>query len=497
MKFLSANGSSVVSDAIISVFLVLLAVGCIIGAIVLLCRFSESDGKAKHTSAKMAVILSAGFVLRLIFSLCIRGYRGDYTVFSAMFSAIETKGVAGYYGGDASAVLYPVVFLVYLPFAALSNVAGLSFYGLGMQFMIKLPLMIADLLAAFAVYKIADRYFNKNIALILCAFVCVCPIFFVGSSIWCTPITFTVMFLCFSCYFLARKNYALTVAFATAAAFSGKEGIYIFPVVCVFSCYHFVRAVINISRGKAEDGVAAVDRRAAVTVPVGFIASLIGAYLIGLIMIKSYDPNPFGYIYEFVIAPLTEWKYFTFDGLSIYAVFGRNGSIPGARFPAWLFVIIFFAILTAVVCIVYFTKRNRATMVMLAAFSLLTMQVYYPGTSAPSMQSTLLILLAAYALVRDKRILTVLFAVGSAYLVNCITVMANAGQLNNLNEYDIETAAGGIEAVTVVCSVIAALAHLYFTAVTVSVGMTGQKRTLGKADGFGASIKEYFSVKKG
>lgn len=499
MKFLSVSGAST-SDAVIIAVAVVFAVACFIALIVLLCRFAGHDGEVYGVVWKLAVILFAGFALRLIFALCIRGYRNEYGIFVNMFDRLKLVGMSGYYKGNASGVLYPVTYFIYLIFGGLSNAMGLSNHDVGMQFMIKLPMIIADLLTALAIYKIAGKYINKATALILAAFICVCPIFFIGSSIWCTQITFTVMFMCFACYFLARKKHALTIAFATLAAFSSKEGIYIFPVVCVFSVYHLVRAAINVKRNKPHGGaVLESDYRAVITVPVGFIASVIAVYLIGLFMMHSYSYNPFVYIYEFLLEPLTGWAYFTVDGLSVYSVFNRSGATPGARFPSWLFLCLFAAIIFAVVFVVYFTKKNRATMVLLMAFSLFTMQVYYPGTTAIGMQSTLAVLVAAYALNRDKRILTALFIVGLCFAINSLTVVANMGQLNNLSDYDLSSLTlptAGIKAVTITCSVITVLAHLYFTLIAVSIGMTGQRKMLSPARGLGGSIKEYFAVKK-
>ncbi|MDE6029581.1 MAG: glycosyltransferase family 39 protein [Clostridiales bacterium] len=497
MEFLSASGAAA-SDISIIVVATVLSVLCFIGLIILLCRFADFGGKVKNTALIFAGILVAGLALRLVFALCVRGSRDDYGVFTTMIKTLKLSGPAGYYNGDASGVLYPIVYFVYLIFGGLANAMELSYQSLGMQFMIKLPLIIADLLTAVAVFKIADRYVNRATALVLAGFVCVCPIFFIGSAIWCSPITFVVMFACWACYFLARKNHAATIVFATLAAFSGKEGIYLFPVIFVFSVYHLVRAILNIRRDKVRGGaVLGADYRAVITVPVSFLLSLVVAYLLGLIMVHSYSANPFTYIYEFLLAPLSGWAYFTSDGLSVYSIFNRSGVSAGARFPSWLFVCLFTAIIFAVVGVVYFTKRNRATMVLLIAFTMLTMQVYYPGTTAISMQVTLAVMLAAYALNRDKRILYVLFLVGLCFAVNSLTTLSNIGQMNNLSDYNLEAAAnGGIKAVTIACSVITVIAHLYFTVVAVSVGMTGQRRMLEGRRTIRGSLSEFFAVKK-
>ena len=489
------------SDVIVIVFLALMTVASIVGAVVFLCKFVSDENDVVHKKSILAVILAVGFVLRIVFAMCVRGYRGDYKVFSNMFAHLEANGVGSYYNGDASVVLYPTVYFVYLIFGGLSNVMGLSDFALGMQFMIKLPLIIADVLAAFAVYKIASKYFNRKVAYVLCAFVSVSPVFFIGSSIWTTPIVFTVMLACFACYFMARRNYGATIAFAFASAYSSKEGIYIFVAVAVFSIYHFVRAIqkIRIDKPNGKD-IRTADYNAVYAVPASFVLSFVGAYLISLFMTAKFSLNPFVYIYEFTIEPLLSWQYFTYNGLSVYSVFNRNGASPVPRFPTGVFFGIFFAIIIAVVCVVYFTKRNRATMVMLAAYSVFTMQTYYPDSTAISMQSALLLLVAAYALVKDKRLLSVLFVTGLALVINSLSVLGNAGYLNNLADYSFAgdsytgstLMSGGMSAVTIVCSVLTVLAHLYFTVVAISVGMTGQKKQLLPADGISASVKAFF-----
>ena len=499
MKFLSTNGAFTASDITVTVLLSAFTVACFIALIVFLCRLTDYSGSGKNVLATLLLLLGIGLALRLVIALCIRGYRGDYALYTDMFDYLKVKGVNGYYKGDSSSVLYPIVYFIYLIFGGLSNAMGLSEHELGMQFMIKLPLIIADLVSAVFVYKLAAKYWNKAIALVITAFVCVCPIFFIGSTIYNTPVTFTVMFVTIACYYLAKKNYAVTIALSTAAAFGSREGIYIFPIVAVFCVFHFVRAIICARRDKPSfKGMFAADYSAAITVPTAFIGSLMIAYVLGLPMLTSYSLNPFKYIYEFLLAPLGTIKTFTADGLSIYSVFGRNRALPDARFPAWLFACIFGAIVTAVVCIVYFTKRNRATLVMLIGFALFTMQLYYPDSYGAGMQSVLLILVAAYALVRDKRILTVIFATGLCYAVNGLCAVANMGQLNNLSDYVLNEnlPTTGINAVTIACSVFAVLAHAYYTVVTVSVGMTGQKKPLEEQTSFVGSMKDYFSFKR-
>ena len=503
--FLSSSAASV-SDIIVVVFFVLLTLGCIVALPIFLCKYVDSDKPVVRKKTTLLVILAVGFIIRLIFGMTIRGYRSDYNVILTMFDDLDRYGVGTYYTGNFSYCLYPIAYFIYLLFGGISNAAGLtSFSSLSAQFMVKLPLIISDVLAAFAVYKIAKNYFNERVAYVLCAFVCVCPIFFIGSVVWTAPITFTAMFTCFALYYLAKKNYLAMSAFATAATFSSKEGIYLFPVFAVFSIFHLVRAIMYlVAAKKAVDTpdyktLILGECNAVFTVPLGFIGSVTAAYLLGLTMFAGYSYNIFTFIYEFMLAPLVTFDNFTYNGLSIYTIFNLNGSVPNTRFPSVLFAVLFTLIVTAIVCIVYFSKRNRGTMVMLAAYSMFTLSVYYPGSTAVTLTAALTLTAAAYAIVKDKRLLAVLFVAGLSYVINASSVMACAGFLNNLDNYSLSASTffmdGGLAAVPIVCSVFTVLSHLLFTFTTVSVGTTGTKKMLRPCDGIAASIKEFFARK--
>lgn len=506
MHFLTSNGiTSVAVDTVAVIFLTLLTVASFFAFVYFLCKYADDKSPMRRRKTVLAVTLVSGFVLRIVFGMCIRGYRESYSVFTDMFAALRVNGLDGYYTGDSSTVLYPIVYFVYLIFGGLSNIMGLSDFELGAQFMVKLPLIGADLLIAYAVYKLAQKYTGEKTGAVLCAFVCGCPVFFMGSVIWTTRVVFTAMFAVWFCYFLARKKYGLAIGFATLAAFSSKEGIYLFPVAAVFSVYHLVRAIMNV-KADGVRGRAVTDGKysAVYEVPCAFVLSVLGAYLVGLFMTASYSYNIFKYIYEFTIRPLVGWTNFTYNGLSVYALFNQNGQETGVRFPSWVFACIFAAIALAVVCVVYFSKRNRATMVMLAAYSLVTLSVYFPGSGAETMTVAFATLLGAYALVRDKRLLYVLFVLGIVYIVNGLSVLASAGYLNNVSDFVFTDGgytgstllSGGLSAICITCSALAVAAHLYFTVITVNIGMTGQKRLLEPQSGLKASLKEFFAVRK-
>lgn len=488
------------SDSIIIAVLVLLSIVSIFAAVVVICKFGFGRAKKFNTLGALMIVLAVGLVIRLLLGMFITGNRADYGMIQKAIEHIGNASIPSYYAGDAAKSVFPFGYFVYVIFGGFAQISGLVKYDAMLRFIIKLPLIIADLVTAVFIYKIANRYFDRVAGLVGAALVAVCPVFYIGSAVWTSQIAFTCMFAVIAFYFMARKNYIGTVLATTGAAYSSKEGVYILAAVAVFCGFHMISACVKIKKdGASAKAVLGENYRAAVFIPVGLVGGFLCAYLLTMIGAGSYSVNPFRYIYEYLLEPLCSISYFTYDGLSVYALFARNGAAPDARFPARLFAVIFSLIVTAVVCVVYFTKRNRATLVMLAAFSALTMTVYYPDGGAAGGMLALVALLSSYMLVKDKRILYVLAVIGLCFVLNAAGALANMQQLNTLGDYYF-TVSGvpviGNKVLNIVCSALAVVAHLYFTVITVIIGMTGQKKELAPADGFCASMRMFFQNDK-
>ncbi len=94
-------------------------------------------------------------------------------------------------------------------------------------------------------------------------------------------------------------------------------------------------------------------------------------------------------------------------------------------------------------------------------------------------------------LIRDKRILAVLALLTLPVIVNASAVMASADYYNNDIAYRFTEAAeytgsellrGGAAAVTVVCSAIAVLVHLFATVVLLDISMSNKRKVLPYAE---------------
>ena len=205
--------------------------------------------------------------------------------------------------------------------------------------------------------------------------------------------------------------------------------------------------------------------RPVITVPASIAVFALLSYLVSLpLMIGSFGAGYFTFFYRLYLRPLASFTSFGHNSLGIFNLFMRNGKELNARFPSVVFTVLFAVIVTAIVLLVYLSKKNRANLVFLCAYVLLTLATYFVGFDEFSLLSAIVLFLLSFVLIRDKRILAVLALLTLPVIVNASAVMASADYYNNDIAYRFTEAAeytgsellrGGAAAVTVVCSAIA------------------------------------------
>ena len=211
-------------------------------------------------------------------------------------------------------------------------------------------------------------------------------------------------------------------------------------------------------------------------------------YLISLPAVIKITANPFKWLNLVFFAPLAEMTSFGHNALNIFNLFGRNGTELVAKFPSVVFVVLFALIVTALVLLVYLSRKNRANLSFLAAFIILTLSVFYMGFSELNLIAVMGLLLLSFALIKDKRILQIFGLVGFSVLFNASTVMANAGYLNNLTDFELSSSSnslytgsvilnsGGGMAINIICSCITVLTFVYATLILLDFSMSNKRK---------------------
>ncbi len=493
--FISNAGiNSVAVDVIFAVFMILATFAVLITGAWLLIKFI---GKDKNTAPKddkifikiMAVLLFFGVVVRVVLALCIKGYREDYEIITSAMEHISLKGFKGYYPSDGI-ILYPLTLFIYALPALIANAVGLTASSFGMALLVKLPLIIADFVSAILLYKLAAKYVNRYVGTIVSGIFLLSPVFMISSSVWGSTYSLLTLGLLFCLYFMVGKNYLGLFASYTASTLIMKEALYLFPLFAVFIVYGFVKALQKASKEKMSASEIWNDEGACqvIRTPIYLVASVVIAYLISLpTFVFDYGAGFFGWIYRFSLKPLADAAKFGYNSLGIFNIFAKNGDLLGANFPTVVFAVIFAVIVLGITLLVYLSKKNRANLAFLSGYLIYTLATYYVDFSALTLIPVLAIFLLSFILIKDRRILQVFSFLSLTVLVNSVSVLISAGYLNNASEYLFDSSfytgtsllnVGAGMAVSIVCSVVTVLTHLYSTLILLDLAMSSRRKLL-------------------
>ena len=511
MNFSSGLLSAKVVGVLYPLFFSLLTAVAVIVFIWLMVRFigktdapssAETPEQAKRINftALLLILLVMGLILRLIFAFAVKGYRPELNKIISMFASLKNG-----FGNNYSTNIFPITYYIYSLIGAFANLFGLGTESVVLAVLIKLPLIIADLITAFILFKLTKKYLNSAASTVVAGFVCVCPLFVFASGVWATLYSLLAMFLVLTLYFIVEKNFIATVGCFSAALLCHKDAMFLFPLVAVFVIYGLVKASVSVRKAKGVtfgEVIKNPSMRPVFTVPVAIVGFLLASYLLSLpVVYSSYGAGFFTFIYELYLKPLASFEVFGRNSLGIFNLFLRNGVSLNSRFPSVVFTVLFAVIITGIVLLVYLSKKNRANLMFLGGYIILTLATYFVGFSEFSLLTAIVIFIMAFLLIRDKRIISIFGVLSILVTVNATTVMSYAGYYNNLSDYYVLSGTpvlkGGISAVTIVCSALAVLTHLYATVVLLDISMSNKRKLLpycADAD-FKKAMVSFFSLK--
>lgn len=455
------------------------------------------ENKFNFKGMLIAVALIA-FIVRVLIGIFVTGYRED---FMALYTMATTTDLSSYIN-SSTITSYPIVAYIYYIFGSVIRVMGIGYDDVLTQIIIKLPLIIADVVTICVMYKLACKFTNEYVGLVIAGFLAVFMPMIMMSSMWTSSISITTMLLCVAFYFVASKNFiGLTVSYMFALL-SGQIALFLFPVLAVYTIFNFVKSAKYVRNNGFEGFVGTLKSDGAKNlflIPICMFGAFVCMYLVTLPLSTGYLYNPFTWLSTFLIAPLSQVAVFGNDGLNIFNLFLRNGVSLGVDFPTGVFAFAFVVIILILTMVVYLSRKNRANLVFLAGYVLLTLNTYYIGATAVTLLPSLVLFVMALLVVRDKRILTIIGVLSICMTFNSVLVLAGAGYLNTLEYSEVSSAVvavlgeGGYLVANIVLSVFTVLAHIYATIVALDISMSGNRKpfTTKEGDSFGASLVSF------
>lgn len=188
--------------------------------------------KPGYEKAFLGTALLIGLVVRLIYAAKIEGFSVDIGCFKAWsMAASGTNGISTFYTRGMFCDYPPFYILVLALVGWISNLFNLTSNPDAHLIMIKLPAIIADVVTAYLIYKLAVKKFNSTASCILSILYIFNPAVFLNSTLWGQVDSFFTMILLFGLILILEGKLTYATILFTIAVLMKPQGIIFLPVI--------------------------------------------------------------------------------------------------------------------------------------------------------------------------------------------------------------------------------------------------------------------------
>ncbi|NJD04770.1 MAG: DUF2029 domain-containing protein [Ruminiclostridium sp.] len=170
------------------------------------------------------ILLSTALFIRILLAPIIEGWPNDIAA-NKYWASAAAKSLTNFY--NSGWCDYPPLFIYVLSIVGKLTSVFQNYSTL----LIKLPSMIADLITAWLIYRIARSRLKIRYALLACAAYAFHPAVIVDSAIWGQVDSFFTMIVVAALMFHMRKKHGMAAVFFAAAVLMKPQGIFFLPIL--------------------------------------------------------------------------------------------------------------------------------------------------------------------------------------------------------------------------------------------------------------------------
>ncbi len=411
------GGAFAAADSKEGYFGMVLAV-CLLGAglYTLLYRRSLRYERAAYTSSlsprgTLIALLAGAFVARTILSLLFFGHSTDINCFMAWGNAMRSLGARGFYTSGMFAD-YPPAYMYVCGFLSwLCNLLNIPYGSDAMALVFKLPATLADLGSAYFLYRIAKRAgVSETFSLMLAALLAFNPVTMFVSGAWGQIDTVLGLLLVLTCWLFLEDRKILAGAVYGLAILLKPQALMLGPLLAAAYIVEIPGAGWGKRLGKTCLAV---------------LAAFAALFVLSL---PCMGTQKWYWLAEKYVSTASSYPYASIEAFNLFALFGGNwrpvaSTMLGVPYYVWGTIGILLSVAAA--CTLYYKGRGRSRGALYLTGALMIIMIFTLGHYMHEryLVPALMLLLAAYAYYRDRRILLAFGGISLPALVNVLSAM--------------------------------------------------------------------------
>lgn len=445
--------------------------------------FKTPSGKWWTNCLFIAGMLMLGtFLVRLIFLLSMYGFGGEMNATVELARWLASNGVNNVYANASDFANIDVTVMApgTMYILAIIGAMGQNLTTDGISVLIRMVGVLADMAIVGMIYFYGRKYAGDKIAVIIAAVYAVLPVVLVMSGMSNTFVSLLLALMVAAVLLLVEKKYIAMYVVMALAAVLDIRALALAPIAVTYLGYMYY---------KDDDDLKKFGKNRAVIV-FGLIGAFVLAYILTIpVAVGHFGENAF-YGMRMIANQMINNNIFVDNAFGFYGMATLNGR--GFNSTASILNLVFILVLVVYICSLYFKKRNRQEVLLLASYTLAMVSVFTLKVTYTYLFMTIALGLI-YAMVSgEKRVYGIMGGYALLSFICVGLIVKNSGFATIVSDgliVDFERTGADF----IVFSVLTVLLTLYYSYVVYNITNTGKVadiKPLNKP--FGTAVKDAF-----
>ena len=276
--------------------------------------------------------------------------------------------------------------------------------------LIKLPAMIADVIASWLIYKLALKNWSQNLAILFSMLYALNPAIVINSSVWGQVDGVFVLFILLYLMFLTDERLKISVIMFVIAVLIKPQALIFTPLLL----FKFIDILIDKH-----------DWKTVKSVLISGCCGL-GVFIIGILPF-SLVQGPF-WIIKLYKETLSSYPYASLNAFNLFALTGGNWQSESLNllfftYKTWGYI--FIAAIVIASAILYYKNKGVKNAYFIASFIMTAVFMLSSKMHERYLFPALILLLAAYVLSKDIQILWLYGGLSFTHFMNVAYILEN------------------------------------------------------------------------
>ena len=426
--------------------------------------FKTPSGKWWTNCLFIAGMLMLGtFLVRLIFLLSMYGFGGEMNATVELARWLASNGVNNVYANASDFANIDVTVMApgTMYILAIIGAMGQNLTTDGISVLIRMVGVLADMAIVGMIYFYGRKYAGDKIAVIIAAVYAVLPVVLVMSGMSNTFVSLLLALMVAAVLLLVEKKYIAMYVVMALAAVLDIRALALAPIAVTYLGYMYY---------KDDDDLKKFGKNRAVIV-FGLIGAFVLAYILTIpVAVGHFGENAF-YGMRMIANQMINNNIFVDNAFGFYGMATLNGR--GFNSTASILNLVFILVLVVYICSLYFKKRNRQEVLLLASYTLAMVSVFTLKVTYTYLFMTIALGLI-YAMVSgEKRVYGIMGGYALLSFICVGLIVKNSGFATIVSDgliVDFERTGADF----IVFSVLTVLLTLYYSYVVYNITNTGK-----------------------